>query len=381
MPRKSVAAVLAFGSLIACGGGEAAPANAAGGSNDSIAPLVVGPSDLATAAARAVSPTVLVSGTLDPADVVQVRAQVSGTVDVVHADRGTSVRRGAILAVIDAQGIRSQVAGATAAVAAAESQAAVTRQRLESARRLHEAGAISAIDFKAAEAAMQAADAQVAAARAGAAAAAEAASRATITSPIDGVVSARFVSGGEAVNPGSPLFTVVNAAELELSGRIGVQDAARVRAGQPVTFALDAFPGESFDGRVARVDPTVELATRQVGVYARLANPGGRLVGGQYAHGRIATGAARAAVVIPESALLERSADAATVCVVAGNRVARRRVTLGPRDEATGLVAVVRGVAAGERVLLNPTPEIADGTPVSLVGDAPSAPPRPDAGK
>jgi len=358
-PMKTVriATVVALSALSACGG------EASNAATDSAAAsaLVLAPADLATATTRTVSAAVIVSGNLDPADVVQVRAQVPGTVQGVRADRGTRVARGAVLAVIEAAGVRSMAA-------AARAQEAVAQQRLAAAKRLYEAGAISEIEVKSAEAGYEAA-------KAAAAGADESAARATITAPLTGVVSARWVSGGEAVNPGQPLFTVVDASELELAGRIGVADAARVRAGQPVTFTLDALPGESFSGRVDRLDPTVDAATRQVGVYARMPNPDGRLVGGQYARGRIETGKASDAIVIPEGALFARTGDAATVFMVVGNRLSRRPVTLGTREETSGLIAVLTGLREGDRVLLNPSADIADGTAVSVAADS-ARPPR-----
>jgi membrane fusion protein (multidrug efflux system) len=389
-PMTPTRLVLALGAtllLAACGDGDAPPTqDSAAGATDAsggvAGPVVLAPQDIATATTRAVSSVVTLSGNLDPADVVQVRAQIPGTVGGVRVDRGSSVRRGAVLAVIEAQGIRSQAAGAAAQVEAAEAQASVAQQRLEAAKRLHDAGAISAIELRTAEANMRAAQAQVAAARASAAGAGESAARATITSPINGVVSARFVSGGEAVNPGAALFTVVNAMELELAGRVGVQDAARVRAGQPVTFTLDAFPNQTLRGRVARVDPTADPGTRQVGVYVRLANPGNRIVGGQYARGRIETGVSQQAVVIPEGAVLGRQGESASVYVLNGNRVARRIVTLGQREEGSGLIAVVSGITAGERVLLNPPADIGEGMQVSIAADsAAPAPVRADSGR
>lgn len=358
--------------LAACSGDapERATRDSAAGAD---AQIVLAPQDLATAVTRPIGAEVIVSGNLDPADVVQVRAQVPGTVQNVRVDRGTRVARGAPLATIEAQGIRSQAAGAKAQVDAARANAAVARQRLEGAKRLYDAGAISAIEYRTAEANLQAAEAQVAVAEAAAAGAGESAARATITSPIDGVVSARSVSGGEAVSPGAALFTIVNASELELAGRVSVQDAARVRAGQPVTFSLDAFPNQTFSGRVARVDPTADPGTRQVGVYVRLPNPGERIVGGQYARGRIETGRSETSVVIPETALTGRSGDSASVFVLSGNRVAQRIVTLGPRDESTGLIAVRSGLREGERVLINPSSDIGDGTVVSVAADVPKS--------
>ncbi|MGH7638290.1 MAG: hypothetical protein ACREOK_11635, partial [Gemmatimonadaceae bacterium] len=68
------------------------------------------------------------------------------------------------------------------------------------------------------------------------------------------------------------------------------------------------------------------------------------------------------------------SGNNGAVFVLAGNRVSRRQVTLGERDEATGLVAVVTGLESGERVLLNPSPEIGDGTLVSVAAETSARP-------
>ncbi|MDB4908565.1 MAG: secretion protein HlyD family protein [Gemmatimonadetes bacterium] len=340
--------------------------------------IVLNAQDVATVEMRTVGAAVLVSGNLDPAEMVSVKAQVPGTVSGVRVDRGSSVSRGQLLATIEAQGIRSQAAGAAAQVAAARAQLSLAQQRLEASKKLYDAGAISAIEYKTAQASVEAADAQLAGARAGAAGANESAARATIVSPISGVVSARAVDGGEAVTPGADLFTIVDASELELSGRVAVQDASRIRAGQAVTFTIDGYANQGFHGRVARVDPTSDPATRQVGVFVRLPNPGRRIVGGQYARGRIETGGTTSALVVPEAAVTSRTGDSATVYAVVGNRISRRPVVVGPRDEATGLVSIVSGLRAAERVLLNPSSEVGDGTLVTVVGDRPKAPARRD---
>jgi membrane fusion protein, multidrug efflux system len=183
------------------------------------------------------------------------------------------------------------------------------------------------------------------------------------------------------VNPGAELFTIVDASELELSGQVGVQDAVRIRAGQQVSFTLDGYANQVFRGRVARVDPTADPATRQVGVFVRLPNPGRRVLGGQYARGRIETGGTTTAVVVPEAAITSRTADSATVFALVGNKVSRRPVVLGARDDASGMIAVLSGLAVGDRVLLNPSTDVGDGTKVSIAGDRPAAVTRPGSGK
>ena len=102
------------------------------------------------------------------------------------------------------------------------------------------------------------------------------------------------------MNVGQTLFTVVNTSELELAGQVGVEEAARVRAGQSVAFSLDVYPGRVLRGRVARVDPTADPGTRQVGVFVRLPNPGNEIIGGQFAQGRIETGGTASALTIPD---------------------------------------------------------------------------------
>jgi multidrug efflux pump subunit AcrA (membrane-fusion protein) len=108
-------------------------------------------------------------------------------------------------------------------------------------------------------------------------------------------------------------------------------------------------------------------------VYVHLPNQGWRLVGGQFARGRIMTGASATAVLVPATAVRESPNGGHEAFVVTNGRAVHRAVTLGPRDEAAGLVAITNGVQAGERVIVAPTTDIADGTAVTVAGDQPQA--------
>jgi RND family efflux transporter MFP subunit len=336
-------------------------------------PLLLGPQDVFTAELVAGGGSVTLSGPLTPKEQVTLRAQVSGTVANLRVDRGSAVRRGQVLATIRAAGVRSQAAGARAAVAAAQAGLAVARQRLDAANTLLQAGAMAEIDHRSAQAAYESAQAQVAAARAQAASAGEAAGYMTIVAPINGVVSDRKVQDGEAVDPGGELLTIVNGGVLELSGQIAVSDAARVRVGQSVVFSLDAYPEETFRGRVARIDPLADAGTRQVGVYVELANPTGRVIGGTYARGSIGTGAGVSAsqVVIPTTAVRDADVQGAGthVLVVQAGRIAKRLVTLGSRNDATGTVAIRSGLEAGEKVIATSSTGLEPGTPVTIASE------------
>jgi membrane fusion protein (multidrug efflux system) len=343
--------------LAACGpkGGGAATASP---------PIVLGAQDVAVAAVADVGATVTVSGSLDPADVVKVHAQVVGNIRGLRVDRGSKVAKGEVMARIEAQGVTSQAEGAKAAVVSAQAAVAVAKQRLDASKILLDAGATSEIEFKGSQAAYDAAMAQLALARAQLASAGEAASRTSIVSPLDGWVSERKVDEGESVKLDQDVLTVVDTRTLELAGRIGALDAARVRPGQAVTFSIDAAPSERFTGTVARVDPMADPATRQVGVFVRLPNAARRVVAGQFAHGRIQVGAAQRSVVVPASAVHQGATDQ-YVLVIEGNTVHRRPVTTGARDDDTGMIAIVSGLKAGERVIVAVGAEIADGATVT----------------
>jgi RND family efflux transporter MFP subunit len=365
-PRLSTGLVLVAGlgaGLAGCGrGGSAATA---GQGSDVV--VALGARDVAEARIGEVNAGVSLTGSLQPYRVVNIFAQVPGTVAGIRFDRGERVERGAVLASIEADGIRSQATGAQAAVAAAEAGLALAVRQLESARTLFEAGAMSELDLRGAEASHAAAQAQLAAARAQAAGAGESARRATVAAPITGVISDRQVEAGEAVNPGQKLFTVVNAEILELAGQVPVESAGWLRAGLPVVFELKSLPGQTFRGEVARVDPVADGGTRQVGVYVRLPNPGGRIVGGQFATGRVVGERLAEAVVVPEAAVRESGGES-YLLVIEGGTVVRRQVELGMRDVAQGVVAIASGVRAGELVLAAPGATLPPGTKVRVNG-------------
>lgn len=325
--------------------------------------------DIARADTSRLAAGVLVTGSLRPADVVIVRAQVSGTLQRVRADRGTSVSQGQTLAVIEAAGVQSQAIGAKATVAAAKAGLALSQQKLDAAKTLHKAGAISDVDLKAAEADFENAQAQLASATAQQATAGENAARATVIAPLTGVVSDRKVQDGEAVSAGAELFTIVNPRELELAANIPVDEAGSVKVGQPVRFTLASLPGEVFTGRVDRKDPVASEDTRQIGLYLRVPNAKGNIIAGQFASGRIVANDAKAVIVVPIGAVREGSGKF-WVLRLDNGKIERRDVTVGSRDEAAGLVVITKGLALGDQVITAPGLQITAGTRITVATDS-----------
>jgi len=345
----AVAALLVLGAA-ACGGGGAETEEAGAPKQENV--TVLGARDVATAEMTQLASGVALTGSLEPFRIAEVKAQVPGVVRGLAVDRGSDVGAGQVLARIEAQGITSQAAGARSGVAAAEAQVSLARRQMESARTLYQAGAMSELDFRAAEAQFEAAQAQLAGARSTATGASEQAGRTAVRAPFAGQVSERMTNDGEAVNVGQTLLKVVNSQYLELRGQVPVDQANQVRSGQAAEFTLTAFPGRTFRGTVARVDPVADAGTRQVGVTLRLQNTG-ELIAGMFASGRVVTGGDRQALVVPAAAVRGQGADQHVMAVV-GDSVVRRAVTVGARDDARGVVAVESGLQAGERVIVSP---------------------------
>jgi membrane fusion protein (multidrug efflux system) len=405
-PRRAFLLALLLPALAACGS-DAPETEAA-----EAPPLVLAATDVAVVERGAIESGVSLTGTLEPYRVVEVRAQVSGTVGAVRVEEGDAVGQGAVLAVIQAEGIRSQaastragvgsaragvtsaqagVSGARAGVAAAEAQLAVVREQAASAQLLYSQGAMSRLDHQAAQAQVQAAEAalasargqveaaqgQVAAAGAAAAGAGEQAARTVVRAPFAGAVSARTVEPGEAVSPGNTLFTVVNTSAFEMAAQVGVDEVSRIRVGAPVEFHLDAYPGRTFTGTVARIEPTADPDSRQVGVYLRLPNPGD-LVGGLFATGTILTETLANELLVPAGAVHEDPGTEGTYVLVVDDGVIRRRaVSVVARDATRGVTAVSGEVEAGDHVVVAPTTDTAEGARVRIAAPGGRAPATP----
>jgi membrane fusion protein (multidrug efflux system) len=133
-----------------------------------------------------------------------------------------------------------------------------------------------------------------------------------------------------------------------------------IRLGSQVDFAVPGYEGREFAGRVERISPTVDPATRQLPITVSLPNPGGALIGGLYAEGRLALRTSRG-LVVPLGALDLRG-TAPRITVLRQGRTVVVTPVLGLRDEVLELVEVIEGLVAGDTVLLGSARSIPAGT-------------------
>lgn len=359
MTRLTLPALLL---LVACGGkpgvGDADPVAAA-------KPLLLVEEDIAVAEQRAFGQGPVISGSLQPEQRADLRAEVAGIVLEVLHDNGDAVKQGDLLVRIDPTGQRDQLLSAEAAERAASDALDQARRQLERMQTLSGKGLVTAENVEAAETRRNQAQSELASARARAVEARQQVSRTQVRAPFDGVVSARKVSAGDTAQLGKELLDVIVPGTMRLEGLIAANQVGRVEAGDAVEFRVNGYPGTTFRGQVQRVNPIANEATRQVQVMVGIDPGSTTLVAGLYAEGRIEV-ERRAAITAPDSALLSEGDDR-FVWQVEDGALHRQAVQTGETDPRSGLVEIVSGLDAGDRLLRRPLGALREGARVELV--------------
>ncbi len=307
-----------------------------------------------------------ISGTLAAEREARVRAQVAGTVIATYPEQGQRVARGALLARIDDQAVRDAYLSARSQVRSAELAQQVARRNLERSQTLARAGAIADRDLETATWNASNADAQLADAKARLASAEQELQHTTVRAPFAGVVSERSASAGDVVQTGGALYTIIDPASLRFDGTVPAEQVGQLERGAPVEFSVSGYPGRVFTGKIDRINPAADPATRQVRVYVAVPNADQRLVAGLYAEGRVGT-AVRRAIVAPASAVDQRGVTP-TVLRIRQGKVEQVTVQLGVRDEADDRIELRSGVAAGDTLLLGNAAGVLPGAAVRVTG-------------
>jgi len=341
------------------GGGGGPGGGPAGGPSVSLAS-----EDVATAKRAPIEESVPLTGDLRPIETVDVRARIEGDITAVYVREGAHVRDGQLLAQFEAADQESARQSAVASRVAAQSALSTAEWNLEQSRELLKAGAVPERDMRAAEQAVAAARAQLAAAESAVRAASTEARDTRVLAPTTGVLERRFIESGEHVARGAQLFTVVRTDALELAATVPARYASNVRTGQLTRFIAD---GRTIEGRVVRVSPTIDPATRSITVYVQVANPSGTLKGGTFVSGRVVGRTVPEALVIPGAAVRQSEDGSPYVYAIEGETVAQKPVQIGVVDDATGIVEVTSGLEEGDRVIVGNVGTLGRGMQVRVV--------------
>jgi membrane fusion protein, heavy metal efflux system len=171
----------------------------------------------------------------------------------------------------------------------------------------------------------------------------------SLNSPIDGIVVERNATIGASVGTDANLFKIIDLSQVWIDANVFEKDLQRVRPGQEVRLTVPAFPQSTFTGKVIFVDSVVDPDTRTVKVRTEVANPDGRLKPDMFANVQIVTDVNRAAISIPQAAVLNDEGKS-VVFVAEGNGYKKRQVQAGIQDNDR--VEIVDGLNAGDKVVV-----------------------------
>ena len=335
----------------------------------------------------------VITGALKPKEQVDITAKATGRVEKIRFYVGDPVRAGDLVAELEDDELQQQVNRATASIAVShasslqrEAELANARAELDRSQQLLDDELISPQDHAATRTNLAVVEAQVQLARAQTQQAEAELRELTIRleqskvfAPLSGFVAIRYVDEGALVSPTTPILRVVNLSTMVTQANVPERNMGRLRLGNQAVIAVDALPDRTFQGRIARIAPVLDAATRSALIEIDVPNPNAFLKAEMFARIQIDTGLMREATLIPREGLVYRGQQAG-VYVVDEDRPVFRAIETGLTREDNvevlanlepGTIIVGRGAAIledGDRI------RVSDGGPPGRSKAARSAP-------
>lgn len=393
--RNLILAVLLIGSLMSGGGCSRGVKGQSQANENAPATITV---ETAKPDRRDLLDQIELAGTVVPDEQVNVYARLSGYLKSIEVDIGATVRRGQIIAVLDAPELESQLqerrAGllkaralheqATVAVDQMRAEAAfaqVNHKRLKSIferdadliplQDVDQAGAalgVATSKLEAAKVQVRVADAAVASAQAELATLEALAKYARIEAPIDGVVTQRFVDTGDLIQTAAtsrtqsaPIVTVARMDRVRVVLDVPEAAAARVRVGTPAFVRIEGLIGEPLVARVTRTARALHPASRTMRTEIDLSNRGDLLRPGATAKVSLTVRTLRGALTVPIAALRTEGPERVIYRVEGG---ASRRVVVETGLQSPEWIQVAGGLSGSEEVVVRSSGALKDGAPV-----------------
>lgn len=303
----------------------------------------------------------------------KIAAEVPGRVTKLDVHSGQAVKKGQLLAEIDA----TDAAGADRADRAEISRLeALLVQQERVVARQNELVARNFISRNAADDATAQRDAlasQLASARARASVSGHALHRTRITSPVDGTIEVQIAAIGDYLKVGDPLVRLVSNSRLRANLPFPESIAQRLARGQTVKLSSPLRPGQVIEGRIEDIRPTLLETSRAVEVIARIENTGDgdELRGGGSVDAAVVIGRKEQAVMVPEQSVVLRPTGKVVYAIVEG-KAQQRIVDTGSKQ--AGMVEILKGLQAGETVALDGAGFLTDGAAVIIQERSAGAP-------
>ena len=313
--------------------------------------------------------SITATGTIEPVTSVTVGTQVSGIVSHLYVDYNSVVKKGQIIAELDKTNLTSELNTARANLSSAQSSLDYELNNYNRYKTLYDKGLVSADEFETAKLSYLKAKEQVTTARESVQKAQTNLGYATITSPIDGVVLSKSVEEGQTVAASfntPELFTIAqDLTDMRVIADIDEADIGGVQEGQRVTFTVDAFPDDLFEGQVTQVRQQATTESNVVTYEVVISAPNNdlKLKPGLTANVTIFTLEKNDVLAVPSKALRFMPNDAfiqkgqtiedveakSKVWTLEGNVFKAHKVEIGTNNGI--LTEIVSGIAEGTEIL------------------------------
>jgi RND family efflux transporter MFP subunit len=337
--------------------------------------------DVTEARTGSVREELLLTGSLKSKEMVDVTPRATGRVEKLYFQVGDPVGVGDLVAELDDDELQQQVNRAEATIGvsrASLSQREAERDNanaeLKRSDSLLKDELIAAQDYEAKRTGFAVVNAQVALARAQMEQA-EAELRelkirvaqTKIYSPMSGIAATRNVDEGALVSPSTPIMRIVKLSTMVTQANVPERSLGRLRVGNEATINVDAIPDREFRGRIARIAPVLDAATRTAFVEIDIPNPDALLKAEMFARVKLDLGTTREATLIPREGLVYRGTQPG-VYVIEGDRPTFRAIETGLT--VAGDVEVLANLAPGVKIAGRGASMIQEGDRVVLSGQA-----------
>ncbi len=360
-PRKSAAPLAAFGlsvaltTLAACGG-----SHEKAGAEAPVPPVAA---TLAKAEAREIPQQLELYGTVMADKSAAVSSRVMASVTSVPVNEGDLVRKGQVLAEIDPQAARGQVAQARGALAQAKAALSLAERNYERFKSLNKTSSASELELDMARMQYEQAKGAVEQASGAVEAASSVAADSRVVAPFDGRVGRKMVDPGDLAAPGRPLVMVESAVgrRLVVSVPESLMAGAGLSSGKAIGVTIDTLPRlGTLKGKVVEMSPGADPASHTYTVKVEVV--GTAVPTGATGRALVDAGT-RKAVVVPAGAVLSQGGMHLVVVKDDEGKARSRAVTVGA-PAGDGLVEVLSGLTGGETVLVGLASAPRDGAPV-----------------
>lgn len=325
-----------------------------------------------------VSQLLTYSGDIHAEYEVKVFSKIPDRIERFFVDEGDHIKKGQVIARITATTIEQGVRQAEAALVAARAQEANLKVEYDRAKRLFSENAMSKQQYDAIQTQYEAAKAQTEQTQAGLISVKSQLKDAELTAPISGIIGQRFYEEGDMASPGMPVVSIVQMEKVKIVFNVTEEDLGKLAIGQEATIKVRSYIDQTFSGKVQKISPVLDPQTRMAKVEVLIDNPEYLLKPGMYAEVSVTTGLLSDVIVVPryvsiESTTLEKvnGEDQVQknyyVYTVKNGHAKQKKLDIRYVNHKS--IAVNRGVAIGDTLVVVGQNNLRDGLPVSIISD------------